>query len=99
MRTNRTGCDLVCVGLIVALSFAVIAVGRAVIVLAQTTGTMPQCSMSNVYSTDCPGLGISNMTVTSSAQQQPSCPEGYTLMADLMMKPKCAKDTIEPIYK
>jgi hypothetical protein len=28
MRTNQTGCDLVCVGLIVALSFAVIAIGR-----------------------------------------------------------------------
>ena len=28
MTKHRAGCDLICVGLIVALSFAVIAIGR-----------------------------------------------------------------------
>ena len=77
------------------------------VLLAQLTGTMQECASDiavsgiKYYSTNCPLMQqmITGTNATSSAAPSPSCPDGYTLMADLMMHPKCAKDIIEPSYK
>jgi hypothetical protein len=66
------------------------------VLLAQLTGTLPRCQNPNIYSNVCE---FWDTTTTTSAAPQPSCPDGYTLMSDLMMHPKCAKDIIEPLYK
>lgn len=72
------------------------------IFLVQLTGTMHECVGNSAtgikyYSTNCSLIG--DGTTTNSAAPSPSCPDGYALMSDLMMHPKCARDIIEPIYK
>ena len=61
---------------------------------------LPQflCPGTNIYSNECAILGSGTVTITSNAQTKPLCPEGYTLMADLTMHPKCVKgEIIDPV--
>lgn len=77
------------------------------VLLAQLTGTMRECatdatSTSGIkyYSTDCPAIGgLSITNGTTGITAGPTCPDGYTLMADVMMQPKCARDIIDPVFK
>lgn len=63
-------------------------------VTAQLTGTFHLCSDGKTYGT---GAGCAEMTTTSSSTPEPKCPDGYQLVSDLMMHPKCARDVIDPI--
>lgn len=65
------------------------------IVLAQTTSwTLHLCPDGKTYGND---LGCSAITSTVNSTVTPKCPDGYQLVADLAMQPKCARELIDPV--
>lgn len=65
------------------------------LVVVQLTGTFIQCpNAPNIY-----GTARGCETVTSSEAPQPTCPDGYELVADGLMRPKCAKELIDPTFR
>ena len=60
--------------------------------------SLPQFQKLFPNNNECAILGSGTVTITSNAQTKPLCPEGYTLMADLTMHPKCVKgEIIDPV--
>jgi hypothetical protein len=64
------------------------------IILAQLTTTIPQCPGTNFYSTNCQLLAAPGIVTSNAMAEPPHCLEGYVLMADTMMHPKCVKGEI-----
>ena len=64
------------------------------LVTAQFTGVLHLCSDGKTYGNS---VECAETVTTSSATPMPECPNGYQLVADLTMHPKCARDVIDPI--
>lgn len=71
------------------------------IFLAQVFGCMAPGNPDHCYISghQNPPTLVGDGTATTTSAPLPTCPDGYTLMSDLTMHPKCAKDIIEPSYK